>query len=656
MAEELSYSSSRPDNKRKFDDPSAAAAPPTRRPTGFSAPISSPPPPPPPESGSGAAATPSYNSVPPPPDGIQLAKQRAQEIAARLFSDAEAKRPKLENGGGATEGSDHLQKPTLPSQLASPAYPTYGYQGSSKKIDIPNGKVGVIIGKGGETIRYLQLQSGAKIQVTRDMDADPNAQTRAVEISGTSEQISKAEQLINDVLAEADSGGSGIISARLFGGPQTGAEQFQMKIPNSKVGLIIGKGGESIKSMQAKSGARIQVIPLHLPPGDTSTERTVYIDGTKEQIEAGKQLVNEIVNSENRVRNPTMTGGYSSQGYRPPRPPTTWGPPGAPPMQQPGYGYMQPGAYPGPPPQYNMPQQQYQSYPSPASGGFQSSWDQSNPSNPPAQQSAPGTGYDYYNQQQTQQPSGGPSAPADNTGYNYGQPYNSQYSYGDSTYSQSTVGQQGYGQDSYSQQGYPPAPQQGYSQPVSAPQTGYDHQQGYGTTPGYGAAANPNQEGSSAQQAPLSTTVSYPTQGTPSGYGLPQTSQPGYGGQPPAQAGYPNYGQPPPQGQKPPPPTSAYGQGPPPVPTQSSYGTYPPSGYGQQQAYGGAGTTSQPAYGQQPQAYTDPHGSGGYSSQPPPAYSSDSTGQGAVYDQSTAATAAAPPSAASTGATKASPS
>lgn len=63
-------------------------------------------------------------------------------------------------------------------------------------------QVGVIIGKGGETIRYLQLQSGAKIQVTRDMDADPNAQTRAVEISGTSEQISKAEQLINDVLAE----------------------------------------------------------------------------------------------------------------------------------------------------------------------------------------------------------------------------------------------------------------------------------------------------------------------------------------------------------------------------------------------------------------------------------------------------------------------
>ncbi|RWV82255.1 hypothetical protein BHE74_00023072 [Ensete ventricosum] len=234
MADDLHYSS-RPDNKRKFDDPSAGAAPspPARRATGFSAPIASSSP----DGGSGGSAPgqPSYNSVPPPVDGIQLAKQRAQEIAARLFSDAEAKRPRVENGVGADD--------------------------------------------------YKGFGSAA---------SDPNAQTRSVELIGTSEQISKAEQLINDVLAEADAGASGIIAARKFGSVQPGAEQFQMKVPNNKVGLVIGKGGETIKNMQARSGARIQVIPLHLPPGDTSTERIVYIDGTTEQIEAAKQLVNEV--------------------------------------------------------------------------------------------------------------------------------------------------------------------------------------------------------------------------------------------------------------------------------------------------------------------------------------------------------------------------
>lgn len=93
-------------------------------------------------------------------------------------------------------------KPHMSSSAPSAIPVSYGFQGTSKKIDIPNGRVGVIIGKGGETIKYLQLQSGAKIQVTRDMDADPNSTTRMVELMGTPDQISKAEQLINDVLSE----------------------------------------------------------------------------------------------------------------------------------------------------------------------------------------------------------------------------------------------------------------------------------------------------------------------------------------------------------------------------------------------------------------------------------------------------------------------
>lgn len=265
----------------------------------------------------------SYNSVPPPPDEIQLAKQRAQEIAARIFSAAEAKRPRVDNGdddvgagagGGSLGGGGRIgggglgfsssaggghgsSIPPLSSQGSTHQYSSYGgYQSGSttKKIDIPNGRVGVIIGKSGETIKHLQLQSGAKIQVTRDMDVQPGSQTRSVDLSGTPEQISRAEELIRDVLAEADAGSSGTVSNRKYNAPQPGAEQFQMQIANNKVGLVIGKGGETIKSMQAKSGARIQVIPLHLPPGDTSTERTLYIDGTTDQIEIAKQLVAEV--------------------------------------------------------------------------------------------------------------------------------------------------------------------------------------------------------------------------------------------------------------------------------------------------------------------------------------------------------------------------
>lgn len=63
-------------------------------------------------------------------------------------------------------------------------------------------QVGVLIGKAGDTIRYLQYNSGAKIQITRDAEADPHAPTRPVEIIGTLDSINKAEKLINAVIAE----------------------------------------------------------------------------------------------------------------------------------------------------------------------------------------------------------------------------------------------------------------------------------------------------------------------------------------------------------------------------------------------------------------------------------------------------------------------
>ncbi|THG21665.1 hypothetical protein TEA_000294 [Camellia sinensis var. sinensis] len=746
MAEEVQYADSAT-NKRKYDD--QTPPPSSRRTTGFSAPISS-------HSPDSANALSSYNTVPPPVDDIQLAKQRAQEIAARLFNNAEAKRPRVENGASAFDSNDSKgfcsdagQKPMFSNVAPSSMPVSYGYQGSSKRIDVPNGRVGVIIGKGGETIKYLQLQSGAKIQVTRDMDSDPNSPTRMVELVGTPDQIAKAEQLIHDVLSEAEAGGSGIVSRRLTG-QQSDSEQFVMKIPNNKVGLIIGKGGETIKSMQGRSGARIQVIPLHLPPGDPSTERTLQIDGTSEQIEAAKQLVSEVTseiylfvddNSQskysvraisssdilevtayfkmvtntrivqiqhmifitglmcffdvylitdtvagnycrNRPRNPAMTGGYSQQGYQA-RPPTSWAPPGAP-MQQPGYGYVQPGTYPGPSPQYNTSQPPYPGYPpQPTSGGYATGWDQT--TGAPNQQTSQGGGYDYYSQQaQQQQAPGGPSAPADNTSYGYSQPPASGYN----------AQGQGYAQDGYG--GYTSTtPQPGYGQPQPNPIQGYD-QQGYTSAPGYGNVTNPTseshtpsyggapgdtsqvpppvqstamgQQGYNTTQQPSPSPANYPPQGsTQPGYGV-ATSQPGYATQPPSGYG-PSYAQKPPANQ------SAYGQPqqspsaqggyvqpgythsqPPPAQPDSGAQRAPPSGYATataQPGYGappyGTAPVTQPGYGQPP--YNNSSYGGGYSQ--PPAYTADGNGGGnarGTYDAAPTSQVVQP-----SGVTKASP-
>lgn len=63
-------------------------------------------------------------------------------------------------------------------------------------------QVGVLTGKAGETMRQLQNNSGAKILITRDAEADPNSSTRPVELTGNMENINKAENLIEEVIAE----------------------------------------------------------------------------------------------------------------------------------------------------------------------------------------------------------------------------------------------------------------------------------------------------------------------------------------------------------------------------------------------------------------------------------------------------------------------
>jgi len=161
---------------------------------------------------------------------------------------------------------------------------------------VPNSKIGVLIGKAGETIRNLQRSSGAEMQITNFADVDSNALTLSVELVGKLGSVDKAEQLIKSVIAEAEAGGSPALIARGFGSGQPGSEQFEMTVPNNKVRLIIGKGGETIKGMQIKSGARIQLIPQHPLEGVTLTERIVRVTGNKKQIEVAKDLIKQAMN------------------------------------------------------------------------------------------------------------------------------------------------------------------------------------------------------------------------------------------------------------------------------------------------------------------------------------------------------------------------
>ncbi|XP_009114789.1 far upstream element-binding protein 2 [Brassica rapa] len=456
-------------------------------------------------------------------------------------------------------------------------------QSTTRKIEVPSSKVGTLIGKGGEMVRNLQLSSGAKIQIRRDSEADPNAALRPVEIIGSLASIEKAEKLINEVIAQSEGGGVPALFVR------AAPEQIEIKVPNDKVGVIIGRGGETIKNMQTKSRARIQLIPLE--EGDGSKERTVRISGDKRQIDIATALIKDVMYQDTRPSH--YSGGYNSPAYQPRGPggPPQWGGSRGPhgPHSMP-YNYHHGGPYPSHGSHYRPPNSGgYPPQHMPPRSGYGPGWEQRPPHSGP---------YDYYSRTGPQNPGPVPNhaAPYSQAGgqQNYGQMYD-QPNYDNPPMQQSYGGYQ---------QGYPPAGGQHQMQQPSRPY-GMPAEQGYGPP------------------RPAAPSVDVPYQGPPQAapsYGAnmaPPQQQYGYASSTPGQQTYPSYNSAA--------PSDGYNstQAAAVTPAYEQHGGTPASGvqqtsagYGQAPQTGGYSSypSTQPAYGNAP---AQSNGNYGYGSQYP---------------------------------------
>lgn len=99
-----------------------------------------------------------------------------------------------------------------------------GYDGeeTSDSVEIPNAQVGLVIGKGGETIQSIIRASGCHVQIAKEHEMLPGAATRSVFLRGSLASIEKAKAEIDRRLTERSQGG-----ARTSGsayGPGSGGE------------------------------------------------------------------------------------------------------------------------------------------------------------------------------------------------------------------------------------------------------------------------------------------------------------------------------------------------------------------------------------------------------------------------------------------------
>lgn len=76
---------------------------------------------------------------------------------------------------------------------------------------------------------------------------------------------------------------------------------YIIPVPNDCVGLIIGKGGDTIRQLQMESGAKIQVAKKEIP---NSNLRNVFVEGTPEKYQRAKEMIEEIIREHRRASDP----------------------------------------------------------------------------------------------------------------------------------------------------------------------------------------------------------------------------------------------------------------------------------------------------------------------------------------------------------------
>ena len=177
------------------------------------------------------------------------------------------------------------------------------------------GNEGRIIGKGGAKIRELQVKYEVVIQLNREngcveiMGNRTNVLECEVEIlriteEGTARNAEKEKQLQNQGRGgqhhqRGERGGRG---EEKRGGGDRGGGQGREEIPCAGMeGRIIGKGGETIRRLEADSGARVRI----------NRERLVCeISGEPGCVETAVRLVHELMASSGADRG----GGGGQQG------------------------------------------------------------------------------------------------------------------------------------------------------------------------------------------------------------------------------------------------------------------------------------------------------------------------------------------------------
>ncbi|KAG6398337.1 hypothetical protein SASPL_139795 [Salvia splendens] len=146
----------------------------------------------------------------------------------------------------------------------------------------PGKKIGSIIGRGGEIVKQLRLDTKSKIRIGESI---PGSEERVVTIYSASEETNDLEgrdglvcpaedalfkvhdRIVAEDSAAEDSDDPPHVTVRLL-------------VPSDQIGCIIGKGGQIVQNIRSETGAQVRIVKDdHLPTCALSSDELVQISG-----------------------------------------------------------------------------------------------------------------------------------------------------------------------------------------------------------------------------------------------------------------------------------------------------------------------------------------------------------------------------------------
>jgi len=151
------------------------------------------------------------------------------------------------------------------------------------KLLVPNVIAGVLIGKGGGFLNELKSKFGAYIRISGNQEYYPGTEERVVVITG---KVPEVIDMNNYILEKIEGKGEKPPNGR---GDSRGdrGDKVKIVVTNLSAGMLIGRGGASIKAIQEECGVKIAIADSTAAHVDG--ERILTMSGNLEQRCAGCQ-------------------------------------------------------------------------------------------------------------------------------------------------------------------------------------------------------------------------------------------------------------------------------------------------------------------------------------------------------------------------------